>query len=99
MIQLFKVHIPKTTHKKLAETIYSGFIGQGSKVEQFEKRLQTFFKNKNILTLNSGTSAIQLALRLCNVTHNDEVITTPMTCTATNMPILAMGAKIVWADV
>jgi perosamine synthetase len=99
MIPLFKVHMPKTTHKKLAETIYSGFIGQGPKVEQFEKRLQTFFKNKNILTLNSGTSAIQLALRLCNVTHNDEVITTPMTCTATNMVVLAMGAKIVWADV
>jgi perosamine synthetase len=99
MIPLFKVHMPKTTHKKLAETIYSGFIGQGPKVEQFEKKLKTFFKNKNILTLNSGTSAIQLALRLCKVTHNDEVITTPMTCTATNMPLLAMGAKIVWADV
>ena len=51
------------------------------------------------MTLNSGTSGLHLALRLANVTHGDEVITTSMTCTATNMPILMAGAKIVWADI
>jgi dTDP-4-amino-4,6-dideoxygalactose transaminase len=52
-----------------------------------------------VLTLNSGTSALMLALRLANVGPGDEVISTAMTCTATNEPIMAMGANIVWADI
>jgi len=52
-----------------------------------------------VLSVNSGTSALQLALRLANVGPGDEVITSPMTCTATNVPIMAAHAKIVWADI
>jgi len=96
---LFKVHMPKTIDKPLLKVLHSGFIGQGPKVEEFEEKLSHYFQNKNVISLNAGTSALQLALRLANVGHGDEVITTAMTCTATNMPILAVGAKIVWADV
>ncbi|MBC8552491.1 MAG: DegT/DnrJ/EryC1/StrS family aminotransferase [Candidatus Brocadiales bacterium] len=96
---LFKVHMPKSVDKPLLEVLHSGFIGQGKKVDEFEEKLGHYFGNKKVLTLNSGTSGLHLALRLANVGHGDEVITTAMTCTATNMPILAAGAKIVWADI
>lgn len=96
---LFKVHMPKSVDKPLLEVLHSGFIGQGKKVDEFEEKLSQYFGNDKVLTLNSGTSGLQLALRLANVGYGDEVITTAMTCTATNMPILAAGAKIVWADV
>jgi len=96
---LFKVHMPKSVDKPLLEVLHSGFIGQGKKVDEFEEQLAQYFGNDKVLTLNSGTSGLHLALRLANVGHGDEVITTAMTCTATNMPILAAGAKIVWADV
>jgi len=96
---LFKVHMPKSVDKPLLDVLHSGFIGQGPVVENFESALCNFFENPYVLSLNAGTSAIQLALRLSNVGFGDEVITTPMTCTATNMPILAAGAKIVWADI
>ena len=99
MIPQFKVFMPKTVDDELLRVLHSGFIGQGEKVNQFEKDLGDYFGNKNVLTINSGTGALQLALRLANVTFGDEVISTPMTCTATNMPILAAGAKIVWCDV
>lgn len=99
MIPLFKVHIPKQVDKPLLKVLHSGYIGQGPMVEEFEKKLRFFLNSKNVLTLNSGTSALQLALRLANVNNGDEVITTPMTCSATNEPILATGAKIIWADV
>ena len=98
-IPLFKVHMPTSVKEPLLETLFSGFIGQGPKVDEFENLLGSFFKHPNVLTVNSGTSALQLALRLANVGPGDEVISTPMTCTASNMPILAAGAKIVWADV
>lgn len=98
-VTLFKVHMPESVRQPLLDTVFSGFIGQGTKVEEFERILGEYFGNSYALTLNSGTSGLHLALRLANVGFGDEVISTPMTCTATNMPILAAGAKIVWADI
>jgi perosamine synthetase len=99
IIPLFKVHMPESVREPILETLFSGFVGQGPKVDEFEGKLSEYFNNKNTLTINAGTSGLHLALRLANVGPGDEVIATPMTCTASNMPILAMGAKIVWADV
>jgi perosamine synthetase len=96
---LFKVFMPRSVEKPLLETLFSGFIGQGSKVDEFEKNLGEYIGNAKAVTINSATSGIQLALRVAGVEAGDEVITTPMTCTASNMPILANGSKIVWADI
>jgi dTDP-4-amino-4,6-dideoxygalactose transaminase len=98
-IPLFKVHMPESVVPPLNETILCGFIGEGPKVKEFEANLGAYFGNPHVLTLNSCTSALQLALRLAGVQHGDEVVTTAMTCTATNEPICAAGAKIVWADI
>lgn len=98
-IPLFSVHMPKQVDKPLLEVLHSGYIGQGPKVDEFEKNLAKFLGTPNILTLNSGTSSLQLALRLAGVGFGDDVISTPMTCSATNEPILAAGANIIWADV
>ncbi|MBI3978493.1 MAG: DegT/DnrJ/EryC1/StrS family aminotransferase [Chloroflexi bacterium] len=91
--------MPESVLEPLARTLMSGYIGQGPRVDQFEKALVPLFGNQNVLTLNSGTSALHLALRLAGVGHGDEVISTPMTCSATNEPILERGARIVWADI
>ena len=99
MIPLFKVHMPQDVMGPLQETLFSGFIGEGPRVKDFEAQLAKYFGNPRVLTVNSCTSAIQLALRLANVNWGDEVISTAMTCTATNEPIMAAGAKIVWADI
>jgi len=99
MIPLFKVFMPESVIGPLKETLLSGYIGEGPKVKEFEQKLEQWMSNDKILALNCGTSAIQLALRLANVGPGDEVISTPMTCTATNMPVLAAGARLVWADI
>lgn len=98
-IPLFKVFMPESVLEPLGATLLSGYIGEGPRVREFESLLARRFENNNVLTLNTGTAALQLALRLANVGYGDEVITTAMTCVATNVPILAMGAKIVWADI
>ena len=99
MIPLFKVFMPKTVKKPLLDTLFSGYIGQGQKVEEFEDLLKGYIGNPRALTLNSATSALHLSMQLANVGFGDEVISTALTCTATNWPILAQGAKIVWADI
>lgn len=99
MIPLFKVHMPPSVMKPLEEVLLSGYIGQGPKVDQFEKALVPWVGNPNALTVNSGTSALHLAMKLCGVTHGTSIITSPQTCTASNMPALERGADLIWADI
>ncbi len=76
------------------------YIGQGEKVERFENLLHQYFDTKETpLTINSATSGLDLALHMLRVGYDDEVITTPITCTATNSPIVNRKADPVWADV
>jgi dTDP-4-amino-4,6-dideoxygalactose transaminase len=100
LIPLFKVHMPprEALLPALAETLYSGHVTQGPQVAEFEAALVPLLGNRNVLTVNSGTSALQLALRLAGV-RGGSVVTTPMTCAATVLPVLAEGARPVWADV
>jgi len=98
-IPLFKVFMPEEAIKASEAVLRSGYIGQGPRVDLFEEKLKAWFSSPYILTLNSGTSALHLALRLAGVGPGDEVISTPMTCMATNVPILANGARVVWADI
>lgn len=99
-IALFKVFMPKTVKDPLIKTLFSGYIGQGKKVDEFEKKLGARIGNNKVITVNSGTSALHLAYHISINRPGDEIITTPMTCAATNIPIInTKGGKIVWADI
>lgn len=63
-IPLFKVFMSPEAGPAVTEVLQSGFIGQGPKVEEFEEALKKYFSTKNVLTLNSGTSGLHLALHL-----------------------------------
>lgn len=99
MLVLFKVHMPESVLGPLKEVLFSGYIGQGPKVDLFEKALVPWVGNPHVLTVNAGTSALHLAMRLAGVDHGSEVISSPMTCSATGMPALERGAQLVWADI
>jgi dTDP-4-amino-4,6-dideoxygalactose transaminase len=98
MIPLFKVHMPAAVDDAVIGTLHSGYITQGPKVEEFEGRIAEFLGTPNVVTLNSGTSALTMALRLAGVGPGDEVISTAMTCTATNLPVLSLGGTLLFAD-
>jgi len=99
MIEPFKVHMPASVKDELLKTLFSGYIGQGKKVDEFENNFSEKFNVKNVVSLNSGTSALRLALVLCGVKPGDEVISTPYTAVATNTAILEQFAEPVFADV
>lgn len=97
---LFKVHIDKKNAlKKMAEVFDSGFINEGVQVTQLTEALQERFGTKQLILVNSCTSAITLALRLSGVKRFNEVVSTSMTCVATNCPIATQDASIAWADI
>jgi dTDP-4-amino-4,6-dideoxygalactose transaminase len=118
-IDLFKVFMSPNAGEEVKKVLNSGYIGQGEKVSEFENKLRDYIESDRILTLNSGTSALHLALHLLKkpksnikadgyssyelnwpgLEDGDEVLTTPLTCTATNWPILANNLKIKWVDI
>lgn len=99
MIAPFKVSVPHSVKEELLKTLFSGFIGQGEKVRLFEEEFSRHFGMKNVVTVNSGTAAIRLALALSGVGPGDEVISTPYTMVATNTAILEQFAIPVFADI
>lgn len=100
-IGLFRVHPLGNVGKIVQDVWDSGFIGQGPKNDEFERGLESFLgaRANSVLTLNSCTSALHLALHLSGVTYGRTAISTPMTCMATNEPIVNLGGNIVWCDI
>ena len=99
-IVLFHPHIPKNAIKYVSDTLSTRWIGQGPKVENFENKFSTRFGNGNAaLSVGSGTDALHISYLLAGLKAGDEVIAPVFTCTATNIPFLYMGVKIVFADV
>jgi dTDP-4-amino-4,6-dideoxygalactose transaminase len=98
-LSLFKVFMSPGISKPLIDTLQSGFISQGKKVEEFESKLKEWFNYPYILTLNSATSGLILAIKVLNLVEGDEILSSPLTCFATNVSILANGLNIKWVDV
>lgn len=101
MIPLIKTNIPKREFlmPELEKVLYSGYVAQGEKVEEFERAFEVFIGNGHSLSLNSGTAALHIALILAGVKSGDEVISTPLTAEPTNVAIKMVGAKIRYADI
>src|SRR3989338_9998919 len=97
-IKLFKVHQPPH-NRYLEDTMKSGFYAEGPMTAEFEKKMGEFVGNPLALAVNSGTSALFLAMYLAGVKPGKMVITTPITSPATNISILRLGGQNLWADI
>ncbi len=94
-----KPHIDEATIASVAETLRSGWITSGPKVQEFEKQLSAYFGGRPVRTFNSGTCTMEIALRIAGIGAGDEVITTPISWVATANVILEVGAMPVFADI
>jgi dTDP-4-amino-4,6-dideoxygalactose transaminase len=83
----------------LQEVAESGSYILGPKVAEFEARFAEFLGAQHCVGVNSGTSALHLALIGAGVGAGDEVITVPMTFIATSWAISYVGATPVFVDV
>lgn len=80
-------------------TLRSGFLSEGPQVRRFEQELSARLGLVRPVALNSGTTALHLALVLARVKAGDEVIIPPQTFIATGMAVLMTGATPVFADI
>jgi dTDP-4-amino-4,6-dideoxygalactose transaminase len=71
----------------------------GPDVAQFEQDFARYCGTEHCVALNSGTSALHIAMRLHGLGPGDEVITTPATFVATSWAISYVGARPVYVDI
>jgi len=99
-IPLFFPFIPPNAIEEIQNTLSSRWIGQGPKVEKFEQYFQEKLNtNSKMVATGSGTDSLHLSYILAGIEKGDEVITPLFTCTATNLPLLYIGAKPIFVDV
>ena len=106
-IPLFKVFMSPEAIKAATNVLKSGYVGQGPIVDEFEEYLKEYFNYPWLVTTNTGTSALHLAIHLLKEAneywwgmHDIDLFTaSPLTCTASNYPILANGFDLKWIDV
>ncbi len=98
-IPLFKVFMPDSAHDALKPVLESGRLATGPQVAKFESQLAAWFGVSDTVALSDASGALTLALYLAGVRPGDEVVTSPLACSATLMPIANLFARPVWCDV
>jgi dTDP-4-amino-4,6-dideoxygalactose transaminase len=83
----------------VARVIESAQFVLGPEVAAFEECFAAYCGTKYCIALNSGTSALHLALLAAGIGPGDEVITVSMTFVATTAAILYCGARPVFVDI
>lgn len=85
-------------HEAMDRVFASSQYSQGSEVSSFEKAFAKFCGSPDSAAVNSGTSALHMALLAAGVGPGDEVITPTMTFVATAAAVIYCGAKPVYVD-
>jgi len=83
----------------LEEICKSARFAQGPATSDFEAKFAVYCGVDHCVSLNSGTSALHLALRCLDIGPDDEVITVGMTFIGTAWAISYVGAKPVFVDI
>ena len=97
-MDFFNVHISEQAKIYVAECLENGWISEGEIVKQFMTALQSMGL-QNPVAVNSGTSALHIALEAAEIGLGDEVIIPSQTFIATGLAVLMTGAKPVFADI
>lgn len=84
---------------EVVATMQSGWLTAGPRTEQFEREFGSYVQSPYALAVNSGTSALHLALTALGLRPGDEVITSPVTFCSTVHAIIQAGGVPILADV
>ncbi len=81
------------------DVLESGHLWQGEKTQTFEARFAAYHGAKHGIAVNNGTTALIAALMAHGIGPGDEVIVPAFTFFATAASVLAVGARVVFADI
>lgn len=99
MIPVQRPYIGREELDALAGVFDTRWLGMGAVTKEFEDELREFLGAKHVIAVNSGTSALHIALDVLNLTPNNEVLVPSLTFVASVQAIVATGARPVFCDV
>lgn len=85
--------------EEIRKVLESGWLSQGPKTIEFEKKFADYCNVKHALAVNSGTAALHLALMAHGIGKGDEVIVPTITFVATSNAVMMQNAVPVFAEV
>jgi len=98
-IPLAKPYMTKDEAQAAYDTILSGWVTQGPRVQEFEEKFARYVGSKYAIAVSSCTAALHLSLIVAGIQPGDEVICPSMSYIATANAIKHAGAKPVFAEV
>lgn len=84
---------------RMATVFEHGRFIMGPEIAECETALAEFVGSEHCLTVSSGTSSLEIAMRAMGIGPGDEVITVPFTWISTAEMIGIVGAKPVFVDI
>lgn len=99
MIQISEPDLGEEEFQSLREVIFSGWVTQGPKVNEFEKAFAREHNVKHALAVTSCTTGLHLALEALGIGEGDEVILPAFSWIATANVVEYTGAKPIFADI
>jgi perosamine synthetase len=99
MIPISRLSVGQEEAAAAAEVIGSGWIAQGRRVEEFEKKVAGYVGAKHAVAVSSATTGLHLGLIAAGVKPGDEVICPSFSFIATANAIVYAGAKPVFVDI
>jgi perosamine synthetase len=98
-IPIAKPIIGRDVRRAVNKVLRSGNLTQGPEVAAFEREFSQFVNERECVAVNSGTSALHLALLSLGIGAGDEVIIPSFTFAATANSVALTGAKPVFVDI
>ena len=99
MIPIAKPYLTEDEAKAAYDTVLSGWVTQGPKVQEFEEKFAAYTGAKYAVAVSSCTTALHLAMIVAGIGEGDEVICPSMSYIATANSIKYAGAIPVFAEV
>ncbi|TAE18435.1 MAG: DegT/DnrJ/EryC1/StrS family aminotransferase [Bacteroidetes bacterium] len=98
-IPVAKPYLDAQDAQNAYDTILTGWVTQGPKVQEFEEKFAQYTGAKYAVAVSNCTTALHLAMIVAGVGEGDEVICPSMSYIATANCIRYVGAKVVLAEV
>jgi dTDP-4-amino-4,6-dideoxygalactose transaminase len=87
------------TYREIVRVICSGRVIHGSELQRLQFLIGEKLNVQSVLLCGSGSLALELALLACGIQKGDEVVLPSFCCSSIVLPIVAIGATPVLADV
>ena len=98
-IPIARVDLNKHEINSVLEPLKNGWLVQGPKVKEFEKKWSDFTKSKFSIAVTSCTSALQLSLIALGFKPGDEAIVPAFTWISTANVVEQLGGKVIFCDI